>query len=101
MGIDRRSLQNNLLKTINRYAKESQVTVEAFLTPHKFEEKDKTVNTYQVTVSGTTQYILGLLYALEQESKFGQIASMTFEKVTAYRTKRPKLYGRFTIQLVQ
>lgn len=99
--IDGRSIQNNLLKTINRYARESNVVIEEFATPHKFIEKDKTVYSYQVTVSGNTQSILGLLYALEQESKFGEVASVTFEKVVNYRSQKPKLYGRFMIQLVQ
>lgn len=95
------SLQNNLLQTIDRYALDHTVKVVSFSEPHRYQEKDKTTNSYAFSVTGDFKSILGLAYELEQKSKFGMIASLDFEKKTNYRNGSKRLEGHFILQLVQ
>lgn len=95
------SLQNNLLKTIDRYADDHSIKVVSFLKPHSVTQKGKKTNSYTFTVSGDFNSILGLAYQLEQKSKFGMIASLQFEKIKNYRTSKTSLEGQFVLQLVQ
>ncbi len=95
------SLQNNLLQTIDRYAKDHTIKVLSFKEPHTFQEKDKNTYSYAFSVSGDFAGILGLAYQLEQRSKFGMIASLDFEKKTNYRNGSKSLEGHFILQLVQ
>lgn len=95
------SLQNNLLKALGRYADKEHIKIVSFNEPHSYTEKDKTINSYEFTVSGTFNSILGLAYELEQRSKFGMIASLKVEKIKNYRTGKISLEGNFILQLVQ
>jgi hypothetical protein len=95
------SLQNNLLQTIDRYAKDQSLKVVSFSEPHAYTEDDKTTSSYAFSVAGDFQEILGLAYQLEQRNKFGMIASLDFEKKTDYRNGSKHLEGHFILQLVQ
>jgi hypothetical protein len=64
------SLQNNLLKALERYAVSEQIKIVSFNEPHIYTENDKTINSYAFTVSGDFKAILGLAYELEQRSKY-------------------------------
>lgn len=95
------SLQNNLLKTIDRYAENHTIKVVSFNEPHSVIQKGKKTHSYAFTVSGDFNSILGLAYQLEQKSKFGMVASLQFEKLKNYRTSKESLEGQFVLQLVQ
>jgi hypothetical protein len=95
------SLQNNLLKTIDRYAVDHAIKIISFNEPHSVIQKGKKTNSYAFRVSGDFNTILGLAYQLEQRSKFGMIASLQFEKLKNYRTGQTSLEGAFVLQLVQ
>lgn len=95
------SLQNNLLKTIERYAQDHNLKVVSFDEPHIVNENNKKTNSYTFSVSGNFKAILGLAYQLEQRNKFGMIASLEFEKTKNYRTGKVSLEGQFILQLVQ
>ncbi|MFC4636464.1 hypothetical protein ACFO3O_21335 [Dokdonia ponticola] len=95
------SLQNNLLKTIDRYAINHNIKIISFDEPHSVIQNGKKTNSYAFRVSGDFNAILGLAYQLEQRSKFGMIASLEFEKLKNYRTGQTTLEGAFVLQLVQ
>ncbi|MFT5893059.1 MAG: hypothetical protein ACI9Y7_003178 [Dokdonia sp.] len=95
------SLQNNLLKTIDRYAVDHAIKIISFNEPHSVIQEGKKTNSYAFRVSGDFNTILGLAYQLEQRSKFGMIASLQFEKLKNYRTGQTSLEGAFVLQLVQ
>jgi len=95
------SLQNNLLKTIDRYAIDTNIKIVSFDEPHSVFEKGKTTNSYAFRVSGDFNSILGLAYELEQRSKFGMVKSLEFEKIKSFRTGKTTLEGQFILQLVQ
>lgn len=95
------SLQNNLLKALERYAEREQIKIISFNEPHIYVDQGKTINSYAFSVSGDFKSILGLAYELEQRSKFGMIASLEFEKIKSFQTSKVSLEGNFVLQLVQ
>ena len=95
------SIQNNLLKTIERYAANHDLKVVAFDPPHTLAENSRKTSSYTFRVAGDFKSILGLAYQLEQRNKFGMIASLEFEKLKNYRTGKVSLEGQFILQLVQ
>lgn len=95
------SLQNNLLATIERFAKDENLTIINFEKPHISKENDRTIQSYQFVVSGEYQAILNLAYQFEQRNKFGMISSFEIVKATARRAKKAHLEGRFLLQLVK
>lgn len=86
------SLQNNLLKTINSYAKEHQLKVVSFFEPHLLSQDDFTIKTYGFTLEGNFEAIQNLVYILEQHTKFGEIVNLHFEKKKNLKT------GKFYLQ---
>ena len=87
------SVQNNLLKTINRFSKENNLKIASFLEPHLSKNNDLTIKTYQFTIQGHYNSLLKLIYHLEQETKFGEIINLHFEKKKNYKT------GKFYLQV--
>jgi len=90
--INGNSIQNSLLKTINIYVDSIKVKLIDFVEPHVFKGDDISVKTYQFTLEGNYNDILKLVYKLEQETKFGEIISLNFEKKKNFKT------GRFYLQ---
>lgn len=80
------SLQNNLLKTINAYAGANNIKVVSFLEPHSIRKDELKINTYQFTFEGNYNNILKLIHKLEQDTKFGEIINLHFEKKKNFRT---------------
>ncbi len=80
------SVQNNLLKTINRFADSTNLKVVSFLEPHSITKTDLKVNTYQFTLQGNFNAILKLIHALEQHTKFGEVTNLHFTKKKNFRT---------------
>lgn len=85
------SLQNNLLKTINTFADNSGLKVVSFLEPHIMNQNDLKTNTYKFTLQGDYNAILKLIHKLEQETKFGEITNLHFEKKKNFRSGRSYL----------
>jgi len=79
------SVQNNLLKTINTYADSTNLKVVSFLEPHSVFQNELEINTYQFTIEGDFNSILKLIHTLEQDTKFGEIINLHFEKKTNFR----------------
>lgn len=92
------SIQNNLLKTINTIAGNTNLKVVRFLEPHSFESNDLIVKTYQFTVEGDYNNILKLIYHLEQKTKFGEIVNFNFEKKKNYRTNKSYLQASILLK---
>ena len=95
------SIQNNLLKTIDRYAVSHDLKKVSFSEPHQSKQGELNILSYAFSVEGDFQSIHGLAYHLEQENKFGMIASLTFEKLKSYRTGKTSLQGHFILQIVR
>lgn len=80
------SIQNNLLKTINTFTVQNNLKVASFLEPHVIYKNDMKINTYQFTLEGDYNPIIKLIHSLEQDTKFGEIINLHFEKKTNFRT---------------
>ena len=80
------SLQNNLLQTITSFAESHKLKVSSFLEPHVYDQNDIKIKTYQFTLEGNYNAILKLMHKLEQETKFGEIINIHFEKKKNFRT---------------
>lgn len=80
------SVQNNLLKTINKFADSANIKVIGFLEPHVILNEDLKISTYQFSLEGDFNALLKLIHKLEQGTKFGEITHIAFEKKTNFRT---------------
>jgi len=80
------SVQNSLLKTINASAYSDNIQLKSFLEPHIFEENNLNYKTYQFTLKGSYNDILKLIFKLEQDTKFGEIINLSFERKKNYKT---------------
>lgn len=96
--LDDSSIQNNLLKTINTFAESNNIKVISFLEPHISITNDLTVNTYEFVLEGQYSSINKLIYRLEQETKFGEIISIHFEKKKNFRTGKFFLRARVLLK---
>ena len=80
------SLQNNLLKIINSYSESNSIKVISFLEPHIYNKENLKVKTYQFTLEGEYNSIIKLIHKLEQDTKYGEITNLHFEKKKNFRT---------------
>nr|WP_321232938.1 hypothetical protein [uncultured Psychroserpens sp.] len=80
------SIQNTILKTINSYADSSNLKVSDFIEPHQIQQNDLKISTYQFTLEGNYNAIIGLIHNLEQNTKFGEIINLDFKKKKNYKT---------------
>lgn len=96
--LDDSSLQNNLLKTINVFADANAIKVISFLEPHITTKNDLSIKTYQFVLEGNYIAINKLIYKLEQDTKFGEIINLHFEKKKNFRTGRFYLQARVLLR---
>ncbi len=79
------SVQNNLLEFLNTKSESEGFTISDFNEPHTFSQDGATTTSYRFTLEGSYEEIEQVLYSLEQEYNFGQIAHVHFEKKKDYR----------------
>ncbi|PWH84586.1 hypothetical protein DIS18_05350 [Algibacter marinivivus] len=84
--LDGSSIQNNLLKVINAFANKNNLKVISFLEPHKIAKNNLVIKTYGFILEGDYNSINKLIYQLEQQTKFGEIINLHFEKKKNFRT---------------
>jgi len=87
-----------LLKTINLFAEDNDLKVTAFLESHVINLDDLTIKTYQFTLEGGYNAILKLMHKLEQETKFGEIINLHFEKKTNFKTGKDYLQAKVLLK---
>lgn len=86
------SVQNNLLKTINTFTDNKSLKVVRFLEPHTFKKNGLVIKTHQFTLEGDYNDVLKLIHHLEQQTKFGEIINLHFQKKKNFKT------GKFYLQ---
>lgn len=92
------SVQNSLLKTINAFADSTGLKVIGFLEPHTLLQNDLKISTYQFTLEGDFNAILKLIHKLEQDTGFGEIINLHFEKKTNFRTGNSYLQAQVLLK---
>ena len=90
--LDGNSIQNSLLKTINTFSTDNHLKVSGFLEPHLSSSNGVPVKTYRFSLIGEYNAIIKLIHKLEQQTKFGEIINVHFEKKKNYKT------GRFSLE---
>lgn len=96
--LDGSSIQNNLLKVINRFAVNNDIKVISFLEPHLMVENELIIKTYEFVIEGDYNAINKLIYQLEQQTKFGEIVNFHFEKKKNFRTGKYYLQARVLLR---
>lgn len=96
--LDGSSIQNNLLKVINRFADDNNLKVISFLEPHVIINNDLVINTYEFVLEGDYNSINKLIYQLEQQTKFGEIINLHFEKKKNFRSGRYYLQAKVLLR---
>ena len=92
------SIQNSLLKVLNTSATENNFKVVSFLESHTIESNGLKANTYEFVLEGGYNAILSLIHELEQNTKFGEITHLHFEKKKNFRTGRYFLQARVLLR---
>ncbi len=96
--LDGSSMQNSLLKSINLFADQNNLIVNSFLEPHIIVENDLSIKTYEFSIEGDYNSILKLIHLLEQQTKFGEIINLQFEKKKNYKTGKDYLQTRVLLK---
>lgn len=96
--IDGGSIQNNLLKNINSLSKKHHLKVVEFLEPHVIENNGMSIKTYQFTIEGGYNSLMKLVNHLEQQTVFGEIINVHFEKKTNFRTNKSYLQAQVLLK---
>ena len=99
--IQGQSIQANILRAVNNYVSQYDLIIDEFKEPHVVERNGLTVNTYAFTLRGEYNQLLGLVHQLEQKTRFGELASVRFEKKKDYRRNRDYLTCTIWLQHVQ
>lgn len=94
------SIQNTLLKDINTFSEDNNLKVNNFLEPHVFASEDLIIKSYQFSLEGDYTEIIQLIYTLEQESNFGEIINVHFEKKKNFRTGRDYLQAQIILKSI-
>ncbi|WP_298900958.1 type 4a pilus biogenesis protein PilO [uncultured Psychroserpens sp.] len=92
------SVQNSILKTINTYADSTGLKVSNFIEPHQIKQGDLSVNTYQFTLEGHYNAIITLIHRLEQNTKFGEIINLDFQKKKNYKSGKHYLQAHVLLK---
>lgn len=92
------SIQNNLLKGINTFSKNHDLKIIEFLQPHIIKKNDITIKTYSFTVEGKYNNLLNLIHTIEQQTKFGEIINLQFEKKKNFRTGKYYLQAQILLK---
>lgn len=95
------SIQTNLLKTINAHAESNNLKVVTFMEPHLLQEGGLTIKMYQFSLEGNYNAIINLVHKLEQETKFGEIINLHFEKKQNFRTGKEYLQAKFLLKSIE
>ncbi|WP_407556492.1 hypothetical protein [Winogradskyella sp. 4-2091] len=96
--LDGSSIQNNLLKVINVFANDNNLKVVSFLEPHSITKNDLTIKTYEFVLEGNYNAINQLIHQLEQQTKFGEVINLHFEKKKNFRSGRYYLQARVLLR---
>ena len=95
------SLENNLLKQLNKYADKNNLKIKVFNAPHILLHHQSTYTTYNFTLEGEFSNLLKVISSIEQSGTFGEVIHIDFKKEIDFRTKRKYLDATVFIQNIQ
>lgn len=92
------SFQNELLKQLNSYCSSHNLKITDFKEPHIITEKETAINSYQFSVEGSFNSVLGLINAIENNPILGYIKHLSTEKRMNYKTNTEYIVTTVIIQ---
>lgn len=93
-------MQNSLLKNIHVFSEKNFIRVVDFKEPHQISKKDYTIKTSQFSLQGDYQSIITLIHALEQQTVYGEIIHIRFEKKRNYRAYKNYLQAHILLKSI-
>ncbi len=99
-NVEGNSVQNNLLKTLNKLSEDIGFMIIAFEEPHSFTDKttQKITTTYNFNIQGDYKSFIKVLHALEQKYSYGNVIHVNFEKKKNFRTRKQFLQCQVLLQ---
>ncbi|HEY6160010.1 MAG TPA: hypothetical protein VI112_02275 [Bacteroidia bacterium] len=79
--------QQSLLEVVTAYCQQNNILLKEFPQTLRASEKEYTIETNYFVMEGPFQKLLSLVYRLEQKTKTGKIASVSYSTRTDLRTK--------------
>jgi hypothetical protein len=100
MDLGDTSLQNNLLRVLNRESSKNDLKIIDFNQPHIYKTETNSLYTYSFGLNGGYPNILKTIHTLEQNGKFGEVVHIDFEKKKNYRSNKNYLEAKVLLQQV-
>lgn len=94
------ALENNLLQKLNLYADSTQLKIVSFNKPHLTQQDESQINTYDFTIEGSYNALIGLIYQLEKKVLFGEVIHLQFSKKKNYRSNKYYLQTRVLLKTI-
>lgn len=101
MDLGNTSVQNNLLRALNREAGKNGVRVMDFNEPHIFMGDGHLTSTCSFALRGGFGDILRTVHTLEQKGSFGKVVHLDLEKKKDFRTAESYLEAIVFVQRIQ
>lgn len=95
------SHHEELLKQVSGFCQKNRLLVREFPPAKIHEEKQYLIETNEVVVEGGFKDIVKLIYDLEQVSKTGRVASVSFEAGPDRKTRQYRLAAHIIIQNIK
>ncbi len=87
------SIQNALLRFLNKVSEEESVRILEFLEPHLYTTEQEEIETFIFEVEGSYGGILKVVNALESNGSFGAVSHVAFEKNRHPKTRKTSLHA--------
>ncbi len=91
LDLNNSSIENNLLRVVNKEAAENNIKVIDFNAPHTSEKDNNKVMTYMFTLEGGYISILKVIHNLENQRNFGRVVHLDLVKKRDYRSRKTYL----------
>lgn len=96
------SLQNDLLEVLNKNSRDKAFKIITLNEPHSYISEDNSETTsYSFVLEGNYQDLEKVLYKLEKNYSFGNLAHINFEKKKDYRLNKEFLVCSVVVQNVK
>nr|WP_299381197.1 hypothetical protein [Allomuricauda sp.] len=100
LHLDDTSMQNNLLRVLNKKSEDNGLKIIVFNAPHIVQDNNTELKTQIFTLEGSYSSILKVLYELESKGSFGRITHVNFEKQRDLRSRVSSLQATVYLEVI-
>lgn len=91
-------VNQEILGTISTYSLDHEVSLEKLEATHVFQTVDFTIYSNVISVAGSFNGILSLIYYMENEFQYARLTNVNLYAQTDLTTKKTKLYAKLLFQ---